>query len=177
MTEPIEEFAPELEPPAPQEYTGASTILRELFDARSKWGYAVIVIALMIGVGVLNRNATEEPSAAPRDTSAAIPNQTATVPVAESVPVPTTGSGLLIEIKAQDHCWVRAVVDGQPTFARLLQPGETQSLNAQRDIVLRVGDPAAFSYSVNGRTGESLGSANQPVTVRFGSDGHASRVS
>jgi hypothetical protein len=82
-----------------------------------------------------------------------------------------------MEIRAQDHCWVRAVVDGRPTLERLLQPGETQSLTAQRDIVLRVGDPAAFSYSVNGRAGKPLGAANEPVTVRFGTDGHASRAS
>ena len=179
MTQPIEEFAPEESKASPPpEPPRSESILRELFEARSKWGYALIVAALIFGVTAINRDDATTASPTPRDdSSAAVPAETSTVPIAESLPVATTGTGLVIEIRAQDHCWVRAVVDGEPSFARLLQPGETQSLTAQRDIVLRVGDPAAFSYSVNGRTGESLGAPNQPVTVRFGSDGHASRVS
>jgi hypothetical protein len=80
-------------------------------------------------------------------------------------------------MRAQGLCWISAVVDGQRTMARLLQPGETQSLNAERDIVLRIGDPAALSYSINGRAGQALGVANVPVTVRVGTDGRISKAS
>jgi cytoskeletal protein RodZ len=176
MTQPIEEFAPDAEPTRAEEDAPSASVLRKLFDDRSKWGYALIVVALIIGIAAMNRDGADK--AQPADGNVAVvPTEKTAVPIVESVPVATAGTGLQIEIRAQDHCWVRAVVDGQPTFARLLQPGETQSLTAQRDIVLRVGDPAAFSYSINGRTGESLGAPNRPVTVRFGSDGHASRVS
>jgi cytoskeletal protein RodZ len=177
MTQPIEEFPPEPEATRPEKGAQSVSILRELFDARSKWGYALIVVALIGGIAVMNRDAGDQASETAANRTAAAPAHTSPVPIEESAPVATAGTGLQIEIRAQNHCWVRAVVDGQPTFARLLQPGEIQSLTAQRDIVLRVGDPAAFSYSINGRTGESLGAPNQPVTVRFASDGHASRVS
>ena len=33
-------------------------------------------------------------------------------------------------MNAQGLCWVKAVADGQPAFARLLQPGETETLTA-----------------------------------------------
>ena len=187
MTDPIDEFpseskAPPVEPEAPSE-----TVLHEINVARPKWPYALIAPVLLIGVIAMNRYGADKSPDAPNAAVALPPAPAApiiqpppeapAIPVAQAIPVPTVGTGLQIEIRAQDQCWVRAVVDGQPTLERLLQPGETQSLTAQRDIVLRVGDPAAFSYSVNGRTGEPLGAANEPVTVRIDADGHASRVS
>ena len=58
-----------------------------------------------------------------------------------------------------------------------MQPGETETLSGQRDITMRVGDPAALSYSINGRSGQPLGSAKQAVTVRFDTSGQLTRVS
>jgi len=42
---------------------------------------------------------------------------------------------------------------------------------AQHHVVLRVGDPAALTYSINGQPGGPLRSAGMPVTVRFTGDG------
>jgi hypothetical protein len=61
--------------------------------------------------------------------------------------------------------------------SRLMQPGETETLTGQQDITVRVGDPSALSYSINGRPGQPLGAANIPATVRFTPDGRHSRVS
>ena len=73
--------------------------------------------------------------------------------------------------------FVPVFVDGQVAFARLMQPGETETLTGQRDITLRVGDPGALSYSINGRSGQPLGTPREPVTVRFDTSGRATRVS
>jgi hypothetical protein len=94
-----------------------------------------------------------------------------------SVPVATTGDGIQMEMRAQGPCWIRAVVDGELAFVRLMQPGETETLSGRRDIIVRVGDPAALSYSINGRFGQPLGASNQPVTVRFDASGRATPVS
>lgn len=186
MTAPIEEVQPESKAPPVKEPTRSESILRELFEARSRWGSAVIVAALLAGVIAVNRYGID--SSDTRKVTAAVPSETPAptvppnplaqpTPIAQQAPVEppvaiaTTGTGLQMEIRAENDCWVRAVVDGQPTFARLLQPGEIQSLTAQRDIILRVGDPAALSYSVNGRQGPPLGVAAVPVTVRFANDG------
>jgi hypothetical protein len=74
-------------------------------------------------------------------------------------------------MEARGECWVKAVVDGRTLVARLLQPGERITTDVEHDVVLRVGDPAALTYSINGRPGPALGTSGTPVTVRFTSDG------
>jgi cytoskeletal protein RodZ len=160
----------------------SATSRPDVSESRPGWGYALMVAALLIAVISVNRAATSDQSdqAAQRDqpepVAAAPAPAVVDKPSPPPIPVATAGTGVQIEMRADALCWVRATVDGQVAFARLLQPGETQSLSAERDIVLRVGDPAAFSYSINGRAGEPLGVADTPVTVRFGADG-PSRVS
>lgn len=187
MTDPISEFPTESKAVPVEPETPSEAVLHELNVPRIRWDFVLVAPALLIGVLAVNRYSADKSSDTPHTTVAVPPAAPASIAppiptaqpiqVVQAIPVATTGTGLQMEIRAQDHCWVRAVVDGQPTLERLLLPGETQSLTAQRDIVLRVGDPAAFSYSVNGQAGQPLGAANEPVTVRFGTDGHASRVS
>jgi hypothetical protein len=64
------------------------------------------------------------------------------------------------------NCWVRVVADDR-TDARELQTGENIVLEAQRSIVLRVGDAAALSVEVNGRVLPPLGLTGQVVERRF----------
>jgi cytoskeletal protein RodZ len=139
--------------------------------SRPDWGYALIVAALVVGFVSFNRSGASEgvgtPSAAVADAAAAPADAANTVPGA----VATSGGALRVEMHARGECWVKAVVDGRTVVARLLQPGERVTTDAQHDVVLRVGDPAAFSYSINGRPGLPLGEAGAPVTVRFTSDG------
>jgi hypothetical protein len=63
-------------------------------------------------------------------------------------------------------CWVRVVVDDR-TDARELQPGEEIRLEAQRTILLRVGDAGALSVELNGRVLPPLGGDGQVVERRF----------
>jgi len=79
---------------------------------------------------------------------------------------PTTAATLKIHIKPLRTCWVRVVVDDR-TDARELQPGEDIALEAQRSIVLRVGDAGALSIEVNGRVLPPLGLDGQVVERRF----------
>ena len=175
MTEPaVEEPVPE----TPQDSSvdddlRSSSFDPELLTSRPDWGYALIAAALLITVIGLNRKSPEERRDTPVPTIAAA----STAVAIEPRPVATTGNGVRIELRANGLCWVRAVADGQTVVARVLQPGETQSVSAQRDIVLRVGDPAALSYSVNGNPGQPLGAAQIPVTVRVGTDGRLSPLS
>ena len=138
--------------------------------SRPDWGYALIVAALVVGFVSFNRSDASEGAR----TSSAEVVETAT-PVATagtiSEAVATTGGALRVEMHARGECWVKAVVDGRTVVARLLQPGDRVTTDAQHDVVLRVGDPGAFSYSINGQPGRPLGEAGTPVTVRFTRDG------
>jgi len=171
MTDPVEEAAPaSKDEPVIEDRMQSGSYLPDFAGSRPGWGYALIVAALLVGVISMNRDTT--PDRAADAIAAPVPDSEA-ADAAQAVG--TAGSGLRIELRAEGPCWIRAVADGQPTFARLLQPGETETLTAQRDVVLRVGDPAALSYSINGRAGQPLGVANVALTVRVGADGRISR--
>lgn len=171
MTEPIAQSSDESHSDVPVENKTPSRSFAS-DDARSQpsWSYALIVGLLFVGVVIMNRPGGESDQAAVSQTTDSVASTTVQ-------PVGTNGSAIQIEMHAQRPCWVRAVVDGEVAFARLLQPGDKETVTAQRDVVMRVGDPSALSYSINGRPGESLGAAEVPVTVRFGADGRSSRAS
>lgn len=171
MTEPVVEHDAVAPTEVVDEQVQSRSFAPDFSESRPGWGYALIAAALLIGLISVNRYASQNQSeAVAADTSIG------TDPSA-AIPVATTGGGIQIQMRAQGPCWVRAVVDGQLAFARLMQPGETETLSGNREITVRVGDPAALSYSINGRPGQPLGTANQPVTVRFDSSGRATPVS
>ena len=173
MTEPAVEHDDTPHHDVVDEQIQSRSLVPDFSESRPGWGYALIAAALLIGLISVNRYASQDqPDAVAADTAIGTDSSTDL-----STPVATTGNGIQMEMRAQAPCWVRAVVDGQVAFARLLQPGETETLSGQRDITVRIGDPAALSYSINGRSGEPLGAANQPVTVRFDTSGRATRVS
>jgi hypothetical protein len=147
---------------------------------RPDLGYALIVPALVFGLVSFNPiGASDSTPTVPSAPPAAPPAVADAAPVTASTDagpdtlnaVAMSGGAVRFEMLARGECWVKAVVDGRPVVARLLQPGERVTVDASHDIVLRVGDPAAFSYSINGLPGSSLGEAGVPVTVRFTSDG------
>ena len=174
MTEPVVEPSHEPEAEVVDRRIPWRSFAPDLSEFGQRWGYAFIAVALLIGLISVNQYGSqdEQPEAV-----AAEPAPRIEPPADSPIPVATTGGGIQIAVRAQGPCWVRAVVDGQLAFARLMQPGETETLSGQRDITMRVGDPAALSYSINGRSGQPLGSANQAVTVRFDTSGQATRVS
>ena len=177
MTEPIQGPAPQIpEEPAIDDALRSSSYDPELLSSRPGWGYALIAAAVLIGVISMNRN-----DAAERAAPAPAPVPPATRPAAAPRPVATGGAAVRIEMRADGLCWVlcwvRAVADGQMVVARLLQPGEALTVSAEREVVLRIGDPSALSYSINGKPGQPLGAARIPVTVRVGADGQLSPVS
>jgi cytoskeletal protein RodZ len=91
----------------------------------------------------------------------------------------TTGSGELtvagatandllhLDIRAQDLCWLSATVDGTLVVYRLMQPGEQHTIDVHDEAAIRVGNPAAFAFSINGRKGRVLGRSGEAVTVRI----------
>jgi cytoskeleton protein RodZ len=93
------------------------------------------------------------------------PTADATAAAADVVPEP-----LHFELRPQGPCWLSANVDGNPAFARLLQAGEHQTIEVRDELVMRVGDPAALSFSINGHSGRALGRPGEPVSVRITKD-------
>jgi hypothetical protein len=74
---------------------------------------------------------------------------------------------LHLDVRSQGPCWLSATVDGMRAVYRLMQPGEQQAIEVHDEVVLRIGDPAAFAFSINGMAGRSLGRAGGAVTVHI----------
>jgi hypothetical protein len=63
--------------------------------------------------------------------------------------------------------WVSADVDGQPALRRALQPGDEQTLDVKRDVVLTVGDGGAITVTLNGAAAKPIGPSGQTATARL----------
>lgn len=77
---------------------------------------------------------------------------------------------IALEIGAAGAVWVAATADGARAVYRIVQPGERETVNAQNEIVLRIGDAGAFQYSINGRPGRPLGGPSEVLDVRITRD-------
>jgi cytoskeletal protein RodZ len=79
---------------------------------------------------------------------------------------PATGR-LVIQLRAVQRSWVSADVDGQPALRRALQPGDEQTLDVKRDVVLTVGDGGAITVTLNGAAAKPIGPSGQTATARL----------
>jgi cytoskeleton protein RodZ len=89
------------------------------------------------------------------------PEETGTAGVQEPAVVQRSNT-IELTIETVGPCWVEAIVDGQTVIYTMMQEGERQRIERGNDVVLRVGDPAAFTYSINGVPGKPIG---QPGTA------------
>jgi hypothetical protein len=83
-----------------------------------------------------------------------------------SAPAPAAGpaaesQNLVLTLSARESCWVAVQVDGQTVLNRVLAGGETETLQAQGEIVLSVGNAGGLSFRVNDRPGVSLGAPGE----------------
>ena len=74
---------------------------------------------------------------------------------------------LKLDVHPTAECWVSLTVDGRKVFARLMQGGEHEAHNVQREAVVEIGNAGAFAFSVNGRQGKSLGEQGQVKTLKL----------
>lgn len=78
--------------------------------------------------------------------------------VATPAPGPQT---LVLTMTAQQNCWVEARADGQTVLNRVLAEGETETLEAEGEIILSVGNAGGLAISVNDRPGMRLGKSGE----------------
>jgi cytoskeletal protein RodZ len=93
-----------------------------------------------------------------------------------SDPPPTSGgstTSLHLAIAPTGPCWVQATVNDQVVFATLLQPGDHRTVDAPSDVTLRVGDPAVFAFSINGKPARVPGVAGKAVTVHVRNENYS----
>jgi cytoskeleton protein RodZ len=123
---------------------------------------ALVVVAVLLLT--LRRPAAEAPARAGQGQAAAAP---AVLPSDRVYPPPTPtpapnpasapGEGLVLTLTAQQSCWVEVRADGQTVFNRVLNEGETETLAAQGELVLSVGNAGGLAIRLNDRPGLPLG--------------------
>jgi cytoskeleton protein RodZ len=124
---------------------------------------AVAGVVLLIA-GLANRSQSTAATPTPVGTSgvaAATRPEVQTPPAAAaagtSAPPPTS---LKIEIRPRGVVWVAATADGATAVYKLLQPGQDVTITG-REFAFRVGNAAAFDYSINGELGKPVGASGE----------------
>ncbi len=69
--------------------------------------------------------------------------------------------GLALTLSAQEACWVAVRADGQTIVNRVLNQGESETVQARGEIVLSVGNAGGITFSVDDRRGVPLGRSGE----------------
>jgi cytoskeleton protein RodZ len=121
-----------------------------------------------VGVQASAPAAPSSPAVAPPQPSARADDASAVV--ADRVAVTTDAQEtdrLVVQLKAVQRSWVSAIVDGQRAVQRVFQPGDEQTLDVRRDIVLTAGDAGAITVTLNGAAAKPIGPSGQTATTRL----------
>ena len=84
---------------------------------------------------------------------------------------PNPNATVRVDITAAEPVWVLARSDGRFAFTGTMEQGQTRSVDAARDVVLRLGNAGGVTILVNGKPVPPIGPKGQPRTVQFTSGG------
>lgn len=133
-------------------------------EAPQRSGIFVLSVALVIGLLWLMK-AAPPPPPGPVDAlplpSTLPPDRVYPSPAQAAAESPAEPEGLVLTLSARQNCWVEVQVDGQTVLNRVLSEGETQTMQAQGEIVLSVGNAGGLAFSVNDRPGVPLGRSGE----------------
>jgi cytoskeleton protein RodZ len=168
--------------PAPAPGSAARSHSRDAFiRPPSHWtglgtAAAILIVVVTAAVVLGRRGEPEGESNAVGTTGSSAPAAAATAaappattPASGALPTPAAAptTPLRLAFTVDRPCWVTATADGQRTLYRTLEPGEQQTLEASRQIVVRFGDAGAVKWTINGREGAPLGPSGAVRDLRI----------
>jgi hypothetical protein len=133
---------------------------------------ALVVLLLAVAVARSRPTVTRAPEAGAVGTTGAataVPPPAAPAASREAPP-----EQLTIEIQAAAPIWVTGAADGKRVLYRLLAPGERVKVEARHNVAFRVGDAAAFTYTINGVAGKPIGGPGEVRDVLISRDNYRS---
>jgi cytoskeleton protein RodZ len=151
----------------------ASTVVRLI-------AISVPIAAVVMYFGTAGRPITQTVEA-PSETAAAAPpsvppqaTELAAVPAAingapgdRPAAAAIPADRLIVQVLATRRAWVAATVDGRRAVQKEFQPGEAQTFEVIKEIVLTTGDSGGVNLTVNGMPAKPLGANGQVVTTRL----------
>ncbi len=162
----------EPEPVVREENGSRSRIPAQVLTRRGRIAAASAMLLLVI-VAISSRAGRDGalpatlPPAQPAAVGAAIdpPATPQPAPIGTAGAVPARA--LHVEIAPTAPCWVQATVGGERQFGMLLNAGDRRVVDSSTDVTLRVGDPAACAFAINGKPARVAAPAGVAVTVRL----------
>jgi cytoskeleton protein RodZ len=139
-------------------------------------GVAVVLMAALLYFTFLGRHsgggasvAAQSPPPEPVSQQKAEVGTTGTADATRPAATPTDrwAGRLHLELQPQAPCWVSAITDGRQGLQRLINPGEREAIDATDEVTLRLGDPSACAFSINGLAARPVGQPGQPATLRI----------
>ena len=88
------------------------------------------------------------------------------------VSAPTTSAGPVhVEVVADKTVWMLARVDGKFAFSGTMEPNDRRTIDAEKDVLLRLGNAGNVTISLNGKPIGPAGPKGQVRTLQFTSGG------
>jgi cytoskeleton protein RodZ len=143
-----------------------------LVVARASYVVAAVVLlglALLGARRLLRQEAMPQPVARPRVEAASSPVGTGGSIGPPAAPRPAAAA-LTVELEATGRVWVSASVDGRRILYRTLNAGDKETVRADREIAIRVGDAGALRWRINDRPATVMGARGAVRSVRLTSD-------
>jgi len=133
----------------------------------------VVAAVLLLGLVLLGARRLLRPEAAPQPVAPPRVEASAPVGTGGSTELPLASKpapALTVELEATDRVWLAASADGERTFYGFMQAGERETVRADREIALRVGDAGAIRWRINDRPADVMGGRGAVRSVRLTSD-------
>lgn len=124
--------------------------------------FALLLVPLLVGK-VWRQSKTPSPASTASPGALAVTRVYATPAPAgpEDVATDAERDGLALTLSAQEACWVAVQADGQTVVNRVLNQGESETVQARGEIVLSVGNAGGITFSVDDRRGVPLGRSGE----------------
>lgn len=144
---------------------GRSPAARSLpsFSGRNKtviWVLGAAGVVVVLGGLVLLWRATR-PSPPAGTQAAAVPQVQAVVPPPEpspsAAPVQAEWKGVTIDITYREPTWLQIFADGVLKVEAERQPGMNDVVQADKEILIQVGNAGGFTFLLNGKPGRPFG--------------------
>jgi cytoskeleton protein RodZ len=98
---------------------------------------------------------------APASRAASAPPATAPSSATSTTPAPVQTRALVVKLHADEASWVQVTADGRAVLSRNLTAGESQTIEADRDLALQFGNAGAISWTLNGKAAKPLGALGE----------------
>jgi uncharacterized iron-regulated membrane protein len=93
------------------------------------------------------------------------------LPAAAGVTTPNPDATVHVEISAEETVWVLARADGKYLFSATMDPHATRTVEAVKEVTLRLGNAGGVTIMLNGKPVGPVGPKGQPRTIQFTSGG------